>query len=436
MSSNTGYLRSFACDNCGAQIHLRAMGLTLTASCETCGTIIDVSKPHYRVLQEAQKSMSRPRIPLGTRGKLFNVLWEVIGYLEREDRVSKFSWSEYLLFNPYRGFCWLTESDGHWSQVKALKTKPGRAGSPEIQHQQVIFLKYYQGKVKTKFVLGEFYWRVQVGASVEMVDYVAAPQMLSCELDHSEMQWSTSTYLDPKVIAHEFKVSVDSPRGIAPHQVNPWLKKKRVIFASFAVFVVLALVIQILLVMNRPNRKVFDFALTLRDANTADGRYRTDTFDVPAGARNLSVQMNSPVNHSWLSLAVDLVNETEDETTSGQAEVEYYSGEDWSEGSTRTSILFSDLGAGKYHLELKPSSPATTSFGERTLSADHPYSLIGSVGETNWSNFFLTCLAFGIFPLGAAIAYNGFETQRWSQSDYGPLSGWSDGTDHSEDDWT
>ena len=35
-----------------------------------------------------------------------------------------YSWREYLLFNPYKGFRYLTEYNGHWNYVTPLKSVP------------------------------------------------------------------------------------------------------------------------------------------------------------------------------------------------------------------------------------------------------------------------------------------------------------------------
>ncbi|MEJ7605177.1 MAG: hypothetical protein WKF37_02675, partial [Bryobacteraceae bacterium] len=58
-----------------------------------------------------------PVIPLGTRGNLQGTRYEAIGFQMRGIEVDgiQYLWSEYLLFNPYQGYRYLTEYQGHWN---------------------------------------------------------------------------------------------------------------------------------------------------------------------------------------------------------------------------------------------------------------------------------------------------------------------------------
>ncbi len=64
----------------------------------------------------------------GTRGKWAGITWEVIGFQTRgyeEDGVF-YEWEEYLLFNPYKGFRYLTNYEGHWNFVTPVESLPER----------------------------------------------------------------------------------------------------------------------------------------------------------------------------------------------------------------------------------------------------------------------------------------------------------------------
>ena len=43
---------------------------------------------------------------------------------QRDEDGETFEWDEYLLFNPYKGFRYLTEYDGHWNFVTPLEAMP------------------------------------------------------------------------------------------------------------------------------------------------------------------------------------------------------------------------------------------------------------------------------------------------------------------------
>src|SRR5574341_723844 len=105
-------VRALHCPNCGATVTIRAFERTLSVVCDSCHSILDAKHPSLRVLQKFEgRQHIQPLIPLGTRGKLHGDLYEVIGFQVRTIFVEgvSYSWAEYLLFNPYKGFRYLTE---------------------------------------------------------------------------------------------------------------------------------------------------------------------------------------------------------------------------------------------------------------------------------------------------------------------------------------
>lgn len=124
-------MRKFDCPKCGGGLALRAEGATRRLYCQYCGAALDPRDPR-QVLVEAYDSKLagvKPTIPLGARGTLKGELLEVVGWQRRAVRYYgvDYEWSEYLLWNPYRGFRWLTESNGHWLLLKPVPGEPEAA---------------------------------------------------------------------------------------------------------------------------------------------------------------------------------------------------------------------------------------------------------------------------------------------------------------------
>ena len=71
---------------------------------------------------------------------------------------------------------------------------------------------FADGQAQVDYVLGEFYWRVQVGEEVATDDYVRPGWMLSREANAQEVSWTLSELLDPKEI--EPRLRRQSPRPI------------------------------------------------------------------------------------------------------------------------------------------------------------------------------------------------------------------------------
>src|SRR5580698_5709810 len=99
--------KSISCPNCGGPVTLRGFAHSLSVVCPQCMTVLDASTPEVQILQKFQgKTQTQPTIPLGTRGKIGDTQYQVIGFQVRQVSTGddSYSWDEYLLFNPYKGF--------------------------------------------------------------------------------------------------------------------------------------------------------------------------------------------------------------------------------------------------------------------------------------------------------------------------------------------
>ena len=99
------------CPSCGASIALQAQGWAVSVVCGACGAQLDATDENLRVLQYGERVTATPRIPLGTRGTWKGAPWDVIGFQVVTITVegTDYSWTEYVCFNPYRGFLYLSD---------------------------------------------------------------------------------------------------------------------------------------------------------------------------------------------------------------------------------------------------------------------------------------------------------------------------------------
>src|SRR5580704_11018598 len=95
-------VKALNCPQCGAAITLRSFQQAVTVVCDSCHSILDAKDPKLAVLQQ---------------------FYEVIGFQRRNTKSEgvRYDWQEYLLFNPYKGFRYLTEYQGHWNDVSVCK---------------------------------------------------------------------------------------------------------------------------------------------------------------------------------------------------------------------------------------------------------------------------------------------------------------------------
>ncbi|MEP6593670.1 MAG: hypothetical protein ABJC51_08250, partial [Acidobacteriota bacterium] len=115
-------VRAVNCPNCGAATAVRTFGHAVNVVCQSCRSILDATDPGVTILQKYNDAVTvEPLIALGTRGTVpgWQPAFEVVGFQVREITVDQvaYRWREYLLFNPYHGFRYLTEYNGHWNVV-------------------------------------------------------------------------------------------------------------------------------------------------------------------------------------------------------------------------------------------------------------------------------------------------------------------------------
>jgi len=116
--------KRFDCPACGGSLQLHAEGASESIVCQHCGSVLDARDERHKILAKyRQKLGSPPKIPVGTMGTVRGDKLQVIGHQRRAVRYSgvTYTWDEYLLWNPYKGYRWMAESNGHWLLLKTLE---------------------------------------------------------------------------------------------------------------------------------------------------------------------------------------------------------------------------------------------------------------------------------------------------------------------------
>lgn len=356
------HIKVFQCPDCGASITIRAAGQTVTAVCGSCGAVIDSENENLKVVQKvASRTKTTQLIPLGQRGKVRGVLWEVIGYIDRCDESQIYFWGEYLLFNPSHGFRWLTEFDGHWNYVIPLKTAPKLAITKRsAEHLGRHYDLFHRGHAVVYYVVGEFYWQIRVGDKVEVADYVAPPEMLSCEKDAKEITWSLADYLERDEIKKSFQLeNVPTPQHIAPNQPSKH-RHASVVGRMFAVFLGTLFLLQLYVLLSSQGKVIHNEHFSFDELTPPKDRV-TQNFQVPRGSGNLEIVLSANVKNTWIEIEGELIRDSSGEMRAFEKGIEYYEGRDydghWREGSQSVHHLFSRVPDGTYRLSLEITGP-------------------------------------------------------------------------------
>ncbi|MGB0037112.1 MAG: DUF4178 domain-containing protein, partial [Candidatus Acidiferrales bacterium] len=418
-------VRALNCPKCGAALTLRLFDNAVTIVCSSCHSILDAKDPNLKILQEFEVAAGedKPLIPLGSRGKLHGTACEVIGFERRTIRVDgiRYDWHEYLLFNPYQGFRYLTEYSGHWNDISVCKGIPSLGSSGSSMSYLGDDYKHFQtAEATTGFVLGEFPWQVRVGEKATVTDYVKPPRVLSSERYRNEVTWSLGEYMDGRDVWKAFDLPGDPPEaiGVYENQPSPMSAAGSGIWALSALFLIILLAMLPASTMFMSNEPVFSANYHFdTSAPKGESSFVTDIFKLEGRNSNVELQTKTNVYNKWIYLNYALINADTGEAWDFGREVSYYTGYDdgyWSEGSASDSVVVPSVPSGNYYLRVEPESDP----GKGTIV--YSVSLRRDVPVLSFFGWAFFALAFPALIIG--LRAFSFERQRWSESDHPPIS--------------
>lgn len=404
-------VKSISCPNCGGSVELRGMAHSLTAVCIQCLSVIDAAAPELRVLQQFQESArAKPKIPLGSRGKLEGHVWEALGFQVRTIFVEgvKYSWEEYLLFDPYQGFRYLSDYNGHWNFIRPAKGLPA-VSDTKAQYGGERYRHFQKSMATTVFAMGEFPWKVRVDDLAEVNDFVAPPNLLSSEKTDDEITWAQGVYRTGAEIAKAFGMAQPLPvaSGVFANQPNPhevgsiWQTCLWLTVALFAVMMTFGF----LATGERLYSQHFTYA-----GPGADDAVTTGQFEVAGKSSNIDINASAELQNDWIYLTLALVN-----ASTGEAWVAGRELERESSGAANDSVTFGQVPAGRYYLRVEPEMDKNSP--TLRYHAVH-YDVEVRRNVPHYLLFWLAVPLMLIPAVWKSIQRASFETSRWQESDY------------------
>lgn len=422
------------CPHCAGPLELRAPDSSLRVTCPSCNSLLDVSSGKLAYLSTLPGERFQIAIPLGTEGTLEGIRWTVIGWMRRSTIVDsiEYPWEEYLLYHAKSGFAWLVCSEDHWSFLKPVPLADIKMDGRWAWHKKIRYRKFQENPVTVKSVRGEFYWRVNAGERSQSTDYVAPPGMLSIESSQSkdaanqstakEVNATCGTYLAPKEVwkAFELPGSPPKPRKIAPNQPSPHKTAGLRAGKAALLFMALLLILWIIRGSLAGEHVIYDnlYSTPFPTDDAGAAAIFTDSFEVTDPNHILKVEVQSPVQNSWIYLDGALINEELGDIVEFSSEVAFYSGTDsdgsWTEGSQKDTTYLSAVPKGTYLMRLAPQvDPKATGAGFR---------IVVYQGATRTAYFVISLVFALLVPAILFGLHFNFEHQRWQESNFNPRS--------------
>jgi hypothetical protein len=214
------------CPSCGAPFPPRATKEAQRIACVYCNALSDLAT--HRVLNQQAAERTKPVIPLGTKGGLEGSEWIVIGFVVRRTFVEgeEFRWEEFLLYNDSDGYRWLIADEGVWRLGAPINAGDLDTTSfpRSVGHKGRRYELRNQGTAEVVFVLGEFYWQVEIGEKVLSHDFEAGSFVLSREASETEINWTLAKAIEAARIAEAFGSNSDSLTAALPAPAASFLE--------------------------------------------------------------------------------------------------------------------------------------------------------------------------------------------------------------------
>lgn len=404
------------CPSCKHVNIPRGRSLTLALTCESCGKYFTNRKWSKQVVKFNEVAV--PAIPIGAKGKIDGITYEVMSFAVKYVRKYKYRWREYLLFNPNKGQVYLSEYDGHWNFMRPVPFFEKPKAKTEFYYKNNQFRLYQKFHATIVFAKGEFFtdaFSITEGTHCE--EHIAPPYLLSVEHDSASYRWFEGEYKSRDEISNAFtSTSLVLPpkkgRGYTQPVIDSFSPQSIIQLCFITFFLVIG--IQFFFAETSQEKEVFEQTFHRPEGSADQKMLVTPSFYLEGSSKSLVLQLTAPVNNDWFYGEFTLINESDNSEYDFSKEIEYYSGveegEAWSEGTIQEEAFLSRIPGGSYHINIYPQfSNYNNQFSIRVIR-----------DVANFSNMWLTLLILSIFPIFYFIRRYHIERKRWSDSDYSP----------------
>jgi hypothetical protein len=162
-----------------------------------------------------------------------------------------------------------------------------------------------------------------------------------------------------------------------------------------------------------PRKEVFRQHYNFTSGTVSNAAFVTDPFDLPPSRiSNLDILTRTDLRSNWAYFSYTLVNESTGTARDFGREISHYS----DEGSPNDSVVLPNVPAGKYYLRVEPEMQS--SGPGQSMS----YDLVVLRGVPTYSWLWISAVLLSIPPIVKGVRAAGFESRRWRESDFSPMS--------------
>lgn len=422
--SNPG--KEFRCGECSNTIIVKTYPFSQGAGCIHCGTEYFAKNGVEFKRTGPPTASDTADIPLGTRGTIKGIEYEVIGLAVKEELNPEHArWKEYTLFNTAEGFAFLSEFQGHWVYVRENPDAPVIRGK-DLEEGFIFngqtFRLFNAYKYQVRHAQGEFPYNISDTSNTEAREFISPPHIWIREKDDLEgSTWFKGEHIPTRELKKAFVFPDGTPSSVGIGTVQPAGFVTPVKLIGGTIIAAIALVLlHFALSAAKQNRNLIDRDFYFSDS-TNHVTFVSEKFNLDKSSSNLAFDIYAPVDNNWFELDATLVNSTTGKEYSMEQGVEYYhgysDGESWSEGSKTETAYIDQVPPGTYYLQIQGTRETGTWL--QSINSFHATVKYDVATERNMWIAVLLVVVWA-FILYARSRFN--EQRRWYNSPYSPYN--------------
>lgn len=414
--------KRITCTGCSKPIHVKTYPYAQSCACPSCGLFYSLKDGMDFIKEKSTKGDETIFLPLGSKGDIEGILYEVIGYARKEEQNSYHSkWKEYTLFNAAEGFAFLSEYDGHWTYIRENCDSPVLLNQNdknfELDNEPFLLFNAYNYEVID--ARGEFPYNIFDNKNTKAREYISPPEVWIQERDSKEgITWFLGKHIQAREVEKSFKAgSMPYQLGIGAVQPTGYISLSKM-FVATMIGILFLLFTHFLIGQSKQERRLLSNTYSFTDLSDQIAVV-TEKFVLDKWRSNLRFSIEAPVSNSWFELGATLVNAQTGKEYSLSKGVEYYygysDGESWKEGSNKEDAYLTKVPAGTYFLQLQGIRESNLNkISNFFLEVTYDVPVDRNIG---WA-LFLTML----WPVGKVLLIRYRERKRWSNSPYSPYN--------------
>lgn len=403
---------SVNCPKCHKQISVQLRSLSQYAVCPSCNTIINLLKGSSG--RSFGKKHGLDILKLGDKGVIDEVEYKVVGQMTLKEKGSVYKWEEFTLYNPLKGFAWLSVYEGHWIFLKITKDHPRglNYNVNSIRNNEIDFKRFLDYDAELHCAQGEFEYNPEEVEDYHYNEFIAPPKILIECKRPDDLFWLEGKHIDSSEVKKIFNVlQMPSEKGIGAVQPTGVWQNYISNFKFFLIYAAILLIIMFSMNSGSESKKIVEISGVTTGIVDSVGYVRTETFKLSKDLQNLEFSMHADVSNGWMEMEVYLINERNGKEYHFVKGVEYYygytDGENWSEGDKDEAVFLSSVPKGEYYILLIPvGQPGNQNNYNLVLKSDVPM----------YSNFFLLLFLGALWPTIQYVRGRNKEFVRWQNS--------------------